>query len=126
MSNTCTAYSSLGELVFNAETGVVDRAASEYYPGTGDDSLREIVRLDVKEFCEFWGIEPQDCDFLDIGCWYQDGRYEPALKDWRLDVVIPMLREEVDPDVLAAAGPLQPRELLKLARGGRAVGALPK
>jgi len=65
----------------DGQTGV-DRKKSEHsgsernYPGN-------ITRVDIEEFCIFWG-----CDILDIGFWYIRGkkeRYEPPDMDLRLE-----------------------------------------
>ena len=133
-----TLFSSNGELAVEPVTGLVIKADSHYYASGHDEAtglhcLGGIQRIDIEEFCVFWGCEPMDGDILDFGYWYDapagsgDG-YEPPAMDWRLDTVIPMLLDDAAYyGVLDQVGAdTTPGELLELVNKGRAFGAIPK
>jgi len=120
MMSEIIIYSSNGELRVGPEDGIVDNVRSDYY---GTDELKTIDRFDIDEFCMFWGCEPQSGDILDFGYW-EGELYVAPVMEWRLDVVIPMLLEDVAPDEVGNA--TTPGELLKLANRERAFGATSK
>ena len=117
---TLTIYSSNGELCVDVATGLVDKGASDYYD---TDELKHISQFDIEEFCVFWNCEPQEGDILDFGYWMDDGTYEPPAMDWRLDIAVQFLADDIEWEDF---GPMTPGEILELALNGKAFGAIPK
>jgi hypothetical protein len=128
-----TIHSSHGDLAVDPETGLVDREKSRYK----GRELLNVERFDIEEFCVFWDSEPQSGDILDFGLWAtrRPGQvtkakenYEPAELDWRMEIVIGFLLEDLVLYGLAdqVGAITTPGELLKLVYKGRAFGASSK
>lgn len=120
VSKTLTIFSSNGELCVDVSTGLVDKGASDYYD---TDELKHISQFNIEEFCVFWNCEPQDGDILDFGYWMDNGTYEPPAMDWRLDIAVQFLTDDIEWEDF---GPTTPGEILELALNGKAFGAIPK
>ena len=70
-----------GTLVFDLQSGEVDKSQSTYY----NEELENIHVIDVQEWQEKYPHE-QLCgshDILDFGYWTDDGEYEEPAHDWR-------------------------------------------
>jgi len=59
--------------------------------GTIDENFTEpesfigLERFDVAEFIQTYGKLDDEIDILDIGYWYDGGKYEPAEAEFRLE-----------------------------------------